>query len=205
MWRLVNLGAFHQSQVSATLASIHGVASQILCLPLRQTAVASAFTKRDACRHGSQPKVSRQHDNAQFRSSTGPDFQSLPSGQFFETQLFVHQHHAAGTRHGKQRADGGTNGCLFKNNEHWQLRSQKGNAGDTVKKIMKKTRQTKKGTKVETLTASQLKAAGLLQVALGAIPLFTPFMLRNSGKLAACAGCVFSPLAPRLCRSRPCA
>ena len=50
-----------------------------------------------------------------------------------------------------------------------------------------------------------LTAAGLLQVALGAIPLFTPFMLRNSGKLAACAGCVFSPLAPRLCRSRPCA
>ena len=87
MWRLVNLGAFHQSQVSAMLASIHGAASQILCLPLRQTAVASAFTKRDACRHGSQPKVSRQHDNAQFRSSTGPDFQSLPSGQFFETQL----------------------------------------------------------------------------------------------------------------------
>ena len=84
---LVNLGAFHQSQVSAMLASIHGAASQILCLPLRQTAVAGAFTNRDACRHGSQPNVSRRHDDAQFRSGTGPDFQSLSSGQFFWAQL----------------------------------------------------------------------------------------------------------------------
>ena len=50
-----------------------------------------------------------------------------------------------------------------------------------------------------------LKAAGLLQVALGAISSFTPFMLRTSRKLAACAGCVSSPLAPRPCRSLLCA
>ena len=46
-----------------------------------------------------------------------------------------------------------------------------------------------------------LKAARLLQVALGVISSFTPFMLRDSRKLAACAGCVFSPLAPRPCVS----
>ena len=46
-----------------------------------------------------------------------------------------------------------------------------------------------------------LKAAGLVQVALGVISSFTPFMLRHSRKLAACDGCVFSPLAPRPCVS----
>ena len=50
-----------------------------------------------------------------------------------------------------------------------------------------------------------LKAARLLQVALGVISSFTPFMLRNSRKPAACAGCVFSPLAPRPCRPLLCA
>lgn len=73
--------------ISPVSASIHGVALQILCLPLRQTAVTGAFTHRDTCRHGSQPNVSRRHADAQFRSGTGPDFQSLHSGQFFGAQL----------------------------------------------------------------------------------------------------------------------
>ena len=153
MWRLVNLGAFHQSQVSATLASIHGVASQILCLPLRQTAVASAFTKRDACRHGSQPKVSRQHDNAQFRSSTG---QSLPSGQFFETQLlFISTTLLGPDMANNERPVERTDACFTKMNP-LTARESEGKCRGHREENNEKNQTSKKGTKVETLTASQI-------------------------------------------------